>query len=344
MAMMPAGVEFVRPEWLWLYAAFMALGLFLKASASGRQVRTSSIDSASRDAYVYHPFAHYLNTLQAQAAGRGVLNKLVFWLALALLVLALAQPERVGEKLPDPLPERDIIFIVDASVSMTLRDYIVDGERVSRMTVVKGVLDEFASKLKGSRLSVVVFGEQAYTYVPLTRDHEFTRKMFARMESTMAGRFNAMGDGIALAVKNVTENKTQHTVLVLLTDADRATGTITPENAALLARQENLPLYTIAIGAASSAAEEQRISGLIYQPVNLDLLENMSSQTGAKSYRAGATIALKEAIADIERREQRSVVQPPRYYRQSLYYWLLLPGMLLLGMLSVIKLVTGCRR
>lgn len=337
-----AGIEFVRPEWLWLYVAFLVLSLLWKASA--RQARTVSLDAANTNAYVYHPLAHFINAQQPRPAGKGLFEKIIFWAALALFVLALAQPERVGEKLPDPLPERDIVFIVDASVSMTLRDYIVDGERVSRMTVVKGVLDEFVRKLKGSRLSVVVFGEQAYTYVPLTRDHAFTRKMFSRMEATMAGRFNAMGDGIALAVKNATEAKVPHTVLVLLTDADRATGTITPENAALLAVQAKLPLYTVAIGAATSTAEEKRISGLIYQPVNLGLLESISAQTGAKNYRAGATTSLKEAIADIERREQGSVDQPPRYYRQALHHWLLLPGLVLLAMLSAIKLLAGCRR
>jgi hypothetical protein len=162
------------------------------------------------------------------------------------------------------------------------------------------------------------------------------------MQSTMAGRFNAIGDGVALAVKNAEANR--HTVLVLLTDADRETGRITPTNAAILAKKAGLPLYTIAIGAATEAAEEQRTSGLIYQPVNLGLLTDMAATTGAKSYRAGASLALRDAIIDIEKREQRKVKQAPLFYREALYLWLLLPGLALLGLVPLYRVISRCRQ
>lgn len=337
-----SGIELVSPAWLLLYPALLVIAFLWKKASSSRGNTLSDIASPGGDTHVYHPLAALLKTTTQPVSSNRLAATVITWLAMGLLVVALAQPERVGRKLPDPLPQRDIVFIVDTSVSMTLRDYIVEGQRVSRMTVVKGVLDEFVQNLKGSHLSVVVFGEHAYTYVPLTADHDFVRNMFSRMETTMAGRFNAIGDGVALAVRNSLEISGRHTVLVLLTDADRATGTITPENAALLARQAQLPLYTIAIGAATGAAEEKRTSGLIYQPVNLDLLSAMSEQTGAKSYRAGAALLLRDAISDIERREQRKVEQLPRFYREPLYSWLLIPALMLIGLYPVARILTGC--
>ncbi len=337
-----ADIELASPAWLWLYPALLVTAYVWKKMTLGQPVVNTGIEADTASSHVFHPHTDAIATDRPAVAGYFSLRSGLLWLALALLTLALAQPERVGKKLPEPLPQRDIVFIVDTSVSMTLRDYVVEGERVSRMTVVKGVLDEFVRNLKGSHLSVVVFGEYAYTYVPLTNDHNFVRTMFARMQTTMAGRFNAIGDGIALAVKNARSKR--HTVLVLLTDADRETGRITPTNAAALARQAGLPLYTIAIGAATEAAEEQRVSGLIYQPVNLDLLQDMAATTGAKSYRAGATLALKEAITDIEQREQRKVAQPPRYQREPVYMWLLIPVLLLVALTPLISIVQRCRQ
>jgi len=95
----------------------------------------------------------------------------------------------------------------------------------------------------------------------------------------MAGRFNAIGDAIALAVKQATQindktgkiNKRKR-ILVLLTDADQPTGEIEPDVAAQLAKNANLPLYTIAIGATSLAAEESRLGGLLYSPVDIRLV------------------------------------------------------------------------
>lgn len=334
-------VELASPEWLWLYPTLLVVAYIWNKTSSAEPV-TGGIEADAANSHVFHPYSAEIGSYTKTGSVYYTWRTISLWLVLALLTLALAQPERVGKRLPDPLPQRDIVFIVDTSVSMTLRDYIVDGQRVSRMAVVKGVLDEFVRKLKGSHLSVIVFGEYAYSYVPLTNDHDFVRKMLARMQTTMAGRFNAIGDGVALAVKAAKTNR--HTVLVLLTDADRETGEITPANAAVLAKQAGLPLYTIAIGAATLAAEEQRTSGLIYQPVNLELLDKMASTTGAKNYRAGATLALKEAIADIEKREQRKVEQAPLFQREALYMWLLYPGLLLTALLPLIKIVSRCRQ
>ncbi len=330
MALTPGSIELTQPDWLWLLAVLAILGLLWRRGA--RQVDDDGLafDSPYANTRVLHPLLSLLNR-DTRAVSVGYrLRSLFTGLALCLFVLALTQPVRIGEKLPDSPQQRNIVFIVDTSLSMALRDYVLDEQRIDRMSLLKGVLDRFVQALRGNRVSVIVFGESAYTFVPLTHDLDLVRRQLSRIETTMAGRYEAVGDAVALAVNEASAQPDQRRILVLFTDMHRSTGTIDPRTAAALAAEAHLPLYTIAIGATTYAAEEQRITGLIYEPVNLPLLNEMAERTGARGYQAGDADALRQAIADIDRREKTSVTQPPRYYREPLYQWPLLLGLLLL--------------
>ena len=85
-------------------------------------------------------------------------------------------------------------------------------------------------------ISVIVFGDSAYTLLPLTDDQALTRRMLARIRTTMAGRFNALGEAITLAVKEADKNPQRRRILVLFTDADSSTDNLSPTAAAELAR------------------------------------------------------------------------------------------------------------
>lgn len=318
-----------QPEWLWLIPlAILTYVILLRINTHSANKSVASlavIDNENKN--VIHPLAGLIAATAKTQKIKSSTN-LVYFLSFCLFVIALTQPVRIGEKLPDPPQERDIVFIVDASVSMILRDYILDGERIDRMTLLKGVLNDFIHKLKGERMSIIVFGDHAYTLVPLTTDQFLLQKMLSRVQATMAGRFNAMGDAIALAVKQVASTDKlaakRKRVLVLLTDADQPTGDISPETAAQLAKKESLPLYTIAIGATSIAAEESRQGGLLYSPVDLKLVQRLSEITGAKSFQAGDPDALTKAIQAISLHETNKSKSKPLYFREALYHWFLI--------------------
>ncbi len=339
--MTPGSLELAQPGWLWLYPLLILLALLWRRHAPG-QARHNSLARPSGDSplAVWHPMQPLLTVSPVEPhAGWQWLKTAVLWLALASLVVALAQPVRIGKQRPDPPSERDIVFIVDTGVSMILRDYLLDGQRVARITLLKGLLDRFVQSLHGERIAVIVFAESAWTFVPLSRDSRLVRRMLSRIETGMAGRFKAMGEAIALAVRDSREAPRRKRLMILFSDANQTTGRITPQAAAELAAEAGIPLYTVAIGAASYAAEEQRKTGLIYHPVDRALLDALARRTGAQSYRATDPAALEKAIADIERREKNLRKTEPRYYRIALYPWPLLAGLLLLILLSLSGLV-----
>lgn len=341
-----ANYELTHSEWLWLIPIFIITAVIIPRLRNKYLFKTSSANLANtseNEQLLYHPLIKLLSNNKNSVKLK---SSLYFFhiIIFILLVIALTQPVRIGHKLPDPPQERDIIFIVDTSVSMILRDYILNGERIDRMSLLKGVLDKFIRKLKGERMSIIVFGDSAYTLVPLTSDQYLLRRMLSRVQATMAGRFNAIGDAIALAVKQASQLNTSNgeinnrkRVLVLLTDADQPTGKIAPEVAAKLANNAKLPLYTIAIGATSLGAEEQRRGGLLYSPVDLALLQQLSNVTGAKNFQAGNPNALENAIEAINLHETNKREVKPLYYREALYYWFLITAFSLFTIMQVIR-------
>lgn len=339
--------ELTQPEWLWLIPAVIISSIILnliKNKFLTNSTPCSLADTSSKN-LLLHPL---INTLDLNLKNRKLKSafKPTYIFSFIFLVVALTQPVKVGKKLPDPPQERDIIFIVDTSVSMILRDYVLDGERIDRMSLLKGVLDNFIRELKGEKMSVIVFGDNAYTLVPLTSDQYLLRRMLSRVEATMAGRFNAIGNAIALAVKQATDNKKnskRKKILVLLTDADQPTGDIDPVVAAMLAKKAQLPLYTIAIGATTIAADEQRLGGLLYSPVDLELINKLSNITGAKSYQAGNPNALESAVQAINLHETNIGSSQPQYFREAQYYWFTIIAFILFSTGQLLNIAVNFR-
>ena len=342
-------IELSQPGWLWLIPAYILMFIIFKTikkniSLFEKCESASLANTASKNqAFFFHPLAYLIknqDTLKPSTSSR----KYLYFFIYSLLIVALSQPVSIGKRLPDPPQQRDIVFIVDASVSMILRDYILQGERIDRMSLLKAVLDNFIQKFKGERMSIIVFGDTAYTLVPLTSDQMLLRNMLARIQATMAGRFNAMGEAIALAVKKAqpaSDNEIspagRKRVVVLLTDSDQPTGNIDPLIAAKLAKQNRLPVYTVAVGATNPEAEEVRKGGLLYAPVDLELLAKISEMTGAKSYHAINTRTLSQAIQDISAHESNKAKVKPEYYRQNFYHWFLILAMALFFIAQVIE-------
>ena len=339
--MMIGDIEFLLPGFLWLLPALALLALLWRKSAlntgdTGKHA--INFISPTSDLQVRHPLLAKLSGGSPPHLKHKPLDTIVTWLVLVCLVLALAAPVRTGSKIPDPPEQRDITFIVDASVSMLLRDYILDGQRIDRMSFLKSFLDRFVQQLEGDRISVIVFGDSAYTMLPLNEDLALTRRMLLRIKTTMAGRFNALGEAITPAVKESSSNPERRRILVLFTDADESTDSISPVSAAELAREAGLPLYTVAIGASTYDAAEEELAGLIYHPANIELLKNLAIVTGATSYQAGDEKALDEAIADIDQREKYKKEVLPRYFSIPLYPIPLILGLLILSLYQFVRL------
>ena len=94
---------------------------------------------------------------------------LLKYLALALMIAALARPQWGTRKMNVTTEGINIVLALDLSESMAALDFKHEGRIVTRLEAVKGVVNDFIRKREGDRIAMVVFGTQAFTQLPLTR-------------------------------------------------------------------------------------------------------------------------------------------------------------------------------
>ena len=301
-------------EWPWVLAA-LPLPLLVRflfpaaAPAGGRAMRL--------------PFLQGLAGLEAGVADKGRrLWSLLAWLAWVLLLLAAARPQWLGEPVSLPVSGRDLMLAVDVSGSMDSEDYLIGGRPVNRLDLVKAVAGRFIERRQGDRLGLILFGSRAYLQTPLTYDRSTVNTMLNESVIGLAGRETAIGDAIALAVKRLREQPEGNRVLILLTDGTNTAGALTPLDAAGLAAQAGVRVYTIGIGGGTVGVRTpfgmlRRRAG----DLNTESLEAIAEKTDARYFQATDTAQLEAVYEELDRLEPS--VRDTRTYRpmQSLYVW-----------------------
>lgn len=337
-----ANIHFLQPTWLLLIPVVLTmLGLVLWRRPDHLAGPSALVPGVARRAY-RHPEFERLHMLQsdqqAQQAGRRWLAQFVaYGVLLSLLCLSLAQPYRQGKRLPVPETHRDILFIVDTSLNMILRDYMVAGKRTERMSMLKGVLQQFVRKLHGNRIGLIAFSEQPYYFVPLTSDYALLQYQLQRLQAAvLTGRTSDISRALLYSLRwtqvDGREARGPKPVLVLISDANRSARAIDPRAAAAYLAARGYHLHTIAIGAGSYAAQEKDRPSLIYHPASFYLLQGIARAGAGKFFWARNQQSLQDALTAINASEQRQVKAPPQYLRLPLYMWPLLLSLIWLSL------------
>ena len=351
--MINSQLQFLSIDWLWLLLPFwFYLIWWFSSKRSSNQSSIADVESVSENLF-YHPFAQQLinhakgevaqeNTQkERQQEHQKYWQKVSFWwqgIAISALIIALAEPVLIGERLPDPPPERDIVFLVDTSVSMQLKDYSLDGKPIKRMDLLRNLVDEFTTQMAGEHISVIIFAEQPYILVPLSNDQHLIRRMLSRITTTLAGRYTAVGDALLMALKEANKQADRHQTFIVFTDADESRGKVTPTAAARLVAESEIPVFTIAIG-SSQKSDDKKVQGGLYQAVNLPLLKEIAEITGGESYQVNNSQAIKEALKSILSQRQNLAELEPQYQRETLYFYPLMLGLFMLIFLQLLQIL-----
>jgi Ca-activated chloride channel family protein len=267
-------------------------------------------------------------------------------LAWALLLLAAARPQWVGEIETLPITGRDLLLAVDISGSMDTQDMILDRKAVNRLAVVKKVAGEFIQRRKGDRVGLVLFGSRAYLQTPLTFDTETTAILLDESEIGLAGRETAIGDAIGLAVKRLRDDAASERVLVLLTDGANTSGEVQPMQATQFAAREGMTIYTVGVGADEMMVQDFFGSRLVNPSADLDedTLRAIAEQTGGAYFRARDAEALATIYEQLDELEpvesDHEAIRPV----DELFFWPLSGGFLLVLAGVLFAMLPGMRR
>ncbi|MCT8974299.1 VWA domain-containing protein [Microbaculum marinisediminis] len=252
-----------------------------------------------------------------------------------LVVLALARPERVGMPIEITKAARDVVLAIDISGSMDARDFIAPGgERKQRLEAVRQVVRTFVEGREGDRMALIVFGSKAYVQAPLTEDLETIIDMLNRTEVGMAGPHTALGDAIGLSIRTFETSDIDQRLLILLSDGSDTSSRMSPVNAAEIAADKGVEIYTVGVGDPEATGENR---------VDLATLEEIANRTGGAFFFAEDETALSEVYNRIDELAPREVETLSYRPRRSLAY-IPLAVAALVGLGVVVLLHCGSRR
>ncbi|MFA5928385.1 MAG: VWA domain-containing protein [Candidatus Margulisiibacteriota bacterium] len=264
-------------------------------------------------------------------------------LALILLIISLARPQQAMEQKEIFRKGVDMMICLDASGSMAAEDLQPD-----RLTAAKKIIQEFVLRRENDRIGFIVFGERAITKAPLTFDREMIVNLIDKITIGIAGDATAIGQAIVNALNRIRDSEAKSKLVILVTDGESNTGVIGPIEAAKLAKDLGVRIYTIGIGSEEGAPMPVMTpQGKQYAPfpdgtlaltkLHADELVNIADLTGGRYYQARNNAQLQGIFQTIDQLEKVKLKTNISFqYKENfeLFLWL---GILLVLLEWVLK-------
>ncbi len=267
--------------------------------------------------------------------------------ALVLASLALARPLRGNVELTSTTEGIDICLVIDRSSSMEFQER---PGAPTRFSVVKEVVGDFAARRMTDRegaadnVAIVSFALYPQLLLPFTLDVDALGGVLEALETEKSRELDATGIGVALAKATslLRESQAKSRIVVLLTDGLENVEAIQPIEAAQLAAEEGIKVYTIFAG-PKVIVRRGLFGDRSEIPIDTRELERVAELTGARFYHAERKEDLAQVYAEIEGLERTEREESRFAENYDLYPTLLLPA-LLAYLLAVLSAATWARR
>ncbi len=263
-------------------------------------------------------------------------------LALALVVFALARPQKGSEEEEILTEGVDIVIALDASGSMAAEDF----EPRNRLHVAKLVVHKFIDGLKHDRAGLVVFAGKAFTRCPLTLDYGVLLNVLDEVEIGSIEDGTAIGNALTTCLNRLRESKAKSKVVILATDGVNNRGEVQPLDAAKIAQTLGVKIYTVGIGTQGTARfpVNDPTYGKVYVNMQVEIdeasLTRIAEITGGLYYRATDRPSLERIFDAIGKLEKTKIeVKTYTHYDERFLSFLFPAGVLLLA-----GTVAGCTR
>jgi Ca-activated chloride channel family protein len=315
------------------YLLLLLLPLPLFAWLKGRRGRSP--------AFLYSSVRLMTGLSRARRSQAGAILAALRWLALALLIVALAQPRLVKSTTEVKASGIDIVVALDLSGSMNTPDYEVGGQRISRFNLAKSVLEKFVAERPDDRIGLVVFAARAFLASPLTLDHDYLEDNIERLNiGTINSDATAIGDGLVTALNQLRDVKAKSKIIVLMTDGANNSGQIGPDTATEAAAALGVKVFTIGLGNRDIVEAMGLPPG--YLP-DVEALQKISQATGGTAYRAENSEKLRQIYTELNQMEKTQAVLNKYTEFKELFAWAVAAGLAVL-LLEIVLGQTVLRR
>lgn len=200
-------LQFLHPHLFWMFLSIPAILFVYLRRWRWKSNLYESYRGMGRTRMLwvtFHPVRYFLQYF--------FLRNILFF-----LIIALAQPIMGNRKVKGQKRVLDLVICLDISSSMNTMD--MEGD--SRLTVAKRGISQLLNNLKGERISVVVFANNAYTQLPLTMDYGAAKMFVNEIETDMiSDQGTNIGAALRVAQTQFIDSESGHAVLVITDGED----------------------------------------------------------------------------------------------------------------------------
>lgn len=246
-------------------------------------------------------------------------ERLLVGLALGVLVLlgvGMAEPHVMRAAAVD---NATVVLVVDTSRSMLATDVAP-----TRLGAAKAAATTFLGRAERRlRVGLVTFSGDVTVAATPTHDRDLLRRSVAAINPFMGGRGTAIGDALARAVElaRTSFGETGRPApatgpipgaegavsILFLSDGRQNRGLLPPEEGAQLAKQAQIPVYTVALGTDNPDAGNDQYGGFGFNRApDRETLRAIARTTGGEYFAARSARALSSAYDDLGSRLGRT--------------------------------------
>jgi Ca-activated chloride channel family protein len=253
---------------------------------------------------------------------------LMFILAVWMIVIALARPQKSNERVEQSTEGIDIMIVMDISESMDLQDF-----KPNRLEAAKETAIDFINGRFGDRIGMVIFSGEAYSLAPLTTDYALLTDLVKDISfNMMDAKGTAIGSALAAGTNRMRESESKSKVMILLSDGESNAGNVDPLFAAQLAAAMDIKIYTIAVGKDGMVPYGVDFFGrpqMVESYLDESTLREIAGIGNGEFFRASDDNALQQIFDQINTLEKAEILESryketTDYYRVYLFWGILL--------------------
>lgn len=287
---------FRHPHFLWLLPlALLPLYFEFIARRAGGTLGYSAVDEAWRAG------------LSLRVIGRRALA-ILRAAAIALAIVALARPQAGDEQSKVGVEGIAIQLVVDRSGSMAQQDMAYEGRTMSRLEASRRVIDRFIRARKDDLIGLAAFSAYPNEIAPLTLDYGMLSKFLENLTPDKLFGQTAIGDGIVYSANLLKETTAKSKIIILLTDGANNFGVTNPVEAARIAAELGVKIYTIGIIPPAGASPAIDFFGRQFfqqgADVDEETLKAVAASGGGRYYAASDGEKLERIYDEINRLEK----------------------------------------
>ena len=191
-----------------------------------------------------------------------------------------------------------------------LLDALRNGGLKNRLDIACTEIERFVNARPNDRIGLIVFADLPYVICPPTLDHPFLLANLNRLKAGSIGSKTGIASPLASAVNRLRNSESKSKIIILFTDGvNNVNALVSPKDAARLAEQFDVRIYTVGIGGQRAVTPYMGSYAPVQNSFDEELLQELSSLSGGRYYKAEDAEGMAQAMADINQLERNTVEQ-----------------------------------